>query len=68
MAITKCAFEGCRETTEQPDKDGWTYFADVKPFSHGLYCHAHAHVLEQVLLEGGFENPENDLDGDDEAR
>jgi hypothetical protein len=51
MAITKCAFEGCRETTEQPDKDGWTYFADVKPFSHGLYCHAHAHVLEQVLLE-----------------
>jgi hypothetical protein len=27
----------------------------------GWYCHAHAEAIEQVNLEGGLDDPENDL-------
>jgi len=66
MQIKKCTFRDCRATTAQPGKDGWTYFADVKPLADGLYCPVHAHAMEQdameqVLQGGGFDDPD-DLD------
>jgi hypothetical protein len=62
MTTTKtCAFEDCTATTERPAADGWTYLTDWPGVKDGLYCPAHAAALEAILIEGGLEDPENDL-------
>jgi hypothetical protein len=63
--MAKCASEGCGATTETPGANGWRYLFD---WGHGIetgdYCPAHADALEAVLMEGGFDDPENDLQDD----
>ena len=57
----KCCFDGCRMTSEHPDAG--RYLSEWgHGFKDGWYCRAHADALEQVLIGGGFENPENDME------
>jgi hypothetical protein len=62
-----CTFQGCRNTSEQPITDGWAILADWGPgIPDGYYCPAHANAIEKVDEDGGLEDPENDLIGDDD--
>ena len=50
---TECAFEGCPETTADPDKDGWSYLADWGAgVADGYYCKPHADALEALYVSG----------------
>jgi hypothetical protein len=61
-SMIKCTFAGCQKTSEQPTKDGWAHLLGWGPgIADGYYCQAHADALEEVHLEGGLEDPENDL-------
>jgi hypothetical protein len=59
---TKCTSDCCSAKTETPGAGGWRFLFD---WGHGIrdgdYCRAHADALEAVLMEGGFDDPENDL-------
>jgi len=48
--------------------DGWTWFTDLTPgLPDGLYCPAHSAAIETIISEGGFEDPDNDLVGENLA-
>jgi hypothetical protein len=48
--IHHCEAAGCPETTEQPMKDGWTYFGGFEDDSGmGFYCRHHAEALNAFL-------------------
>jgi hypothetical protein len=73
MMLHRCTFEGCRKTVEYPQNfalppKGWSYLVDWGPgIQDGLYCKEHADALEAVLMQGGLDDPENDLDEFDES-
>ena len=68
-----CKFEGCRKTVEYPQTfmfppEGWSYLYKYGPgIPDGLHCKEHADAIEAVLMEGGLDDPENDLDEADEV-
>jgi hypothetical protein len=58
--VEKCSYKGCRATTTQWLDDGWSNLVDWGPaVPDGYYCPAHAEALEAVLMEGGFDDPED---------
>jgi hypothetical protein len=57
-----CTYPGCAATTDQPARDGWTWFEDLASgLSHGFYCPAHSAAIEAIMREGGLDDPDNDL-------
>ena len=61
MTSIRFVYDGCRATTERPTLDGWE---NLGAWGHGIadgrYCRPHADALEQILLEGALDDPEND--------
>jgi hypothetical protein len=52
----KCAFDGCPARSEQPYTDGWASLSDWGPgIKDGFYCKAHAAALEEMLMDGSFQ-------------
>jgi hypothetical protein len=62
--LIECTYDNCRGTTDAPRAHGWSYLFD---WGHGIesgdHCPAHAATLEAVLMDGGFDDPENDSEG-----
>jgi hypothetical protein len=47
--ITRCTFEGCPKTSEQPRLDGWGYLLDWGPgVPDGFYCREHREAIEAI--------------------
>jgi hypothetical protein len=57
----RCSWKCCHAITTQWREDGWSNLSDWGPaVPDGYYCPARAAALEAVLLEGGFDDPEDD--------
>jgi hypothetical protein len=60
--MEKCRFEGCTATTERPGIDKWAWLSGYPVgVPDGFYCPRHAAAIEELLVEGGLDDPESDL-------
>jgi hypothetical protein len=55
----QCAYPGCPAKTD--NRLLWGYLASWRGLPDGYYCPAHRDAIEKIELEGGFDDPENDL-------
>jgi hypothetical protein len=47
--LHRCAFEGCRKSSQQPSLDGWGYLvAWGSGIPDGHYCREHKEAIEAV--------------------